>query len=260
LASISVVIIARNEGHQLGRCLKRVQNLADELLVGDSGSTDNTVAVALAHGARVLELEWKGFAATKNELNAHATGDYILSLDADEVPDDILLDAMLKLKPQLSRAAYSLDRLAFVGERPIRYGGWYPDLKVRLFPNGKARWVGDFVHERLELDADISIERLPGRLLHYSFRDLHDLIERSNRYSTLAAQGIVAQGKRLPPGKRWLSPAWRFIKFYVLKQGFRDGFLGGAVAWISCWEAWCRYTKVKEARLHGLTQQRRSTG
>lgn len=246
---LSVVIIARNEGHQLGRCLERLEGLADEVLVGDSGSTDDTATVAAAHGALVVRMEWKGFAATKNELNARASGDYILSLDADEVLDDELRQNLIELKPWLKGCAYTLDRLAFIGNRPIRYGGWYPDRRVRLFPKGKARWVGDYVHETLELDSEIKVHRLSGRLLHYSFRDLHDLIDRSNRYSTLAAQAMAAGSKHIPPWKRWLSPFWRFIKFYLIKQGFRDGFWGGAVAWISSWEAWCRYTKLKEARL-----------
>lgn len=247
MPSVSVVIVARNEAHQLARCIESVRPLADEILVGDSGSDDGTPELARSLGATVHLLEWKGFAATKNELNSYAKCDYILSLDADEVLDEAMRQALLRLKPELT-GAYEVERLAFIGATPIRHGGWRPDRKLRLFPRSQARWEGEYVHETLRLDTGLTVRRLPGLLRHYSFADLHDLVERGNRYSTLAAEGMLARGRSVPFWKLWLTPPWRFFESYVLKGGFRDGFYGLVVAATHALSGWLKYAKAEEKR------------
>lgn len=221
--SISAVIITLNEARNIERCLQSLQGVADELLVLDSGSTDGTVDKALQLGATVINTPWEGYAATKNKGHEQALHRYILSLDADEALSDTLRNSILVVKSQL-QGAYAFNRLNNYCGTWVKHGGFYPDRKIRLFPRERARWVGDHVHETLEIDAALPILHLAGDLLHYSYYELSEHEERLEKYARLAADTL--RGRSDLAIKQYLSPAWRFVQSFLLKGGFLDGKAG----------------------------------
>ena len=239
---ISAVIITLNEAENIERCINSVKDVADEILVFDSGSTDNTKVLAENSGAKVIDIDWEGYAATKNKAIALASFDYILSLDADEALSEELAGHIKKGKPTLSKA-YSFNRLNNYCGKWIKHGGFYPDKKVRLFNRNSARWKGDFVHETLEIDNNVEIKHLKGDLLHYSYVSIEDHLKRAHKYAELAAQRMAAEGK----GKFAnviINPLFRFFKTYFLKAGFLDGKYGLYLSGITAYEVYLKYAKA----------------
>lgn len=237
---ITVVIIARNEARNIGRCLASLEGVADEVIVLDGHSTDETPAICRAHGARVIDQDWLGYSATKNLGNDMAAHPYILSMDADEALNDELRKAILAVKDS-PNGAYSFNRLAFYCGKPIRHGGWYPDVKVRLFPRGHARWEGAFVHEELRVDAGVPVTHLAGDLLHYTYYSVEEHRERARKYAGLAAERLRGRGQAGLVLKAIFSPAWRFFQMYCLKLGFLDGWRGWRIATITAREVGWKY-------------------
>ena len=226
---LSVAIITRNEAANLPRTLASVR-WAGEIVVVDSGSTDATLEIARGAGARVFEEPWKGFAAQKNSAIAHTTGDWILSLDADEeVSPELTLEIRSLLDGEPAFSAYRIPRLNhFLGE-PLRHGGYWPDPKLRLFRRGTARFAERPVHETMQADGPVG--QLKGQLIHRCYPTLSEYIEHMNRYSSIAAEAIEAQGRT---GGSWLwliwnallNPAATFLYNYVFRLGFLDGRAG----------------------------------
>jgi glycosyltransferase involved in cell wall biosynthesis len=232
--SLSVVLITRNEAANLPRTLASVRMvlaIAQEVVVVDSGSTDTTVKIAHDFGARVIEEPWKGFAGQKNSAIDHATGDWILSLDADEELSPELareIQALLAGDPPF--AAYRIPRLNHFLGRPLRHGGYWPDPKLRLFRCGAARFADRPVHETLHFNGPSGQAEgsLRGHLIHHCYPTLDDYIEHMNRYSTLGAQALIASGR---VGSSWLWLAWNAIAnpaaTFAYNYFFRLGFLDG---------------------------------
>jgi glycosyltransferase involved in cell wall biosynthesis len=224
--SLSVVLITLNEAANLPRTLKSV-SWAQEIVVVDSGSTDATVEIARAAGARVFEDTWKGFAAQKNSAIAHASGQWVLSLDADEeVSPELAREIQTLLAGDPTFSAYRIPRLNHFLGRPLRHGGYWPDPKLRLFCSGAARFAERPVHETMETAGPV--ETLKNPLLHRCYPTLEDYIEHMNRYSSVAAQMLVDSGRapRSFPALVWsalLNPAATFIYNYVVRLGFLDG-------------------------------------
>ncbi len=242
---ISAVIITHNEASNIERCIRSVQDVVQEVVVLDSGSTDGTVALATGAGARVEVVEWKGYAATKNRGNQLAAHPFILSIDADEALSDQLRDSLRAIN--LSKGvAYSMNRLTSYAGKWIRHSGWYPDTKVRLFHRDEARWIGDFVHETLQTDPDVSIQHLQGDLLHYTIDSVADHRQRIQRYMRLSAAEKYQQGRHISAWKAMLGVAARWLKIYLLKQGFRDGREGWYIATLSAQGVWLRYKYLRE--------------
>ncbi|HEX2899411.1 MAG TPA: glycosyltransferase family 2 protein [Bacteroidia bacterium] len=237
---ISAVIITHNEERNIGRCLASLAGIADEILVLDGHSTDRTVEICKAHGARVIAQDWLGYAATKNLGNDLAQYSYILSMDADEAISPVLRASLLSVKGEL-RGAYSFNRQAFYCGKPIRHGGWYPDVKLRLFPKGQAKWVGKYVHEELRPDAGLSLHHLPGDLLHYTYYSVSEHRARAKRYAALAAEKLRKKGKIGLLVRAFISPHWRFFQMFVLRLGLLDGWRGWCIASITATEVWWKY-------------------
>jgi glycosyltransferase involved in cell wall biosynthesis len=234
--ALSVVIITHNEEANLARTLESVQSLVGdgkgEIIVVDSGSTDRTVEIAKSFGAKVFVEEWKGYAAQKNSAIDKATGDWILSLDADEEIEHGLAGAMsrtLTLYPELRKDGYWIRRKNLFLGRWIKHGGFFPDRKLRLFKRGLGRAEDRRVHEtiRLEGQADELWHVKPifrGAILHHSYPTLSDYIEHMNRYSSLGAEMVVAKGKvRFSVINIVLRPLATFIYNYFFRLGFLDG-------------------------------------
>lgn len=249
---LSVAIITLNAAAQLEACLQSVR-FADEIVVVDSGSTDGTPALAERFGARVIQQDWLGFGPQKQFAVEQARHDWVLCLDADERVTPELQDSIenaLKNPSTLGPAVVSMvaafrcaRRNRFLG-RYLKHGEGYPDWSLRLFDRRQAHWSGDAVHEKVETQSRIG--ELPGDLLHDSAESLAAYLTKQNRYTTLAADMALAAGKRASFGRIAFSPLVRFIKFYLVRQGFRDGLPGLIHIAIGCFNSFMKYSKMLE--------------
>lgn len=245
---VSVVIITKNEAQRIGECLSSVSGFADEVVVLDSGSSDGTQDICAAHGARVVASEWLGFGPQKDLAVRMARNDWVLCLDADERVSVELADAIrsvLSAKP-----AYSAYRCArsnrFLG-RYLRHGEGYPDWSLRLFDRRVARWSSDAVHEKVI--CPVPVGRLAGDLLHDTADTLDSYLAKQNRYTSLAAQDYT--GGAVSAARLLLSPLVRFIKFYIVRSGFRDGVPGLVHIAIGCYNSFIKYAKIRERQRRG---------
>ena len=239
---ISAVLITRNAASQLEACLDAV-SFCDEILVVDSGSTDETVAIAQRRGARVIATHWRGFGPQKQFAVEQAGNDWVLCIDADERVSEPLRDAIRAALAAPAFTAYAFPRCnRFLG-RYLRHGEGYPDWSLRLFDRRHARWSDDAVHEKVI--ADGAAGRLHGDLVHDSAETLEHYLEKQNRYTTLAAQAAHARGKRAGAAQLLLSPMLRFFKFYVLRLGFLDGVPGLIHILTGCGSSFLKYAKLR---------------
>jgi len=240
---ISATIIAYNEERNIPRAIESLR-CCDEILVVDSGSTDRTVEVAEKFGARVIEANWRGYAGQKNYASEMASYDWILSIDADEALSEDLEGQIWQLKKQgPDFDAYTFPRLAQYLGRWILYSGWYPDRKIRLFDRRKASWVGDYVHESVVSQGRVG--QLEGNLLHYTCGSLSEHLKTMDRYTTLAAEEIVARKKRVSVRHLLLDPPWTFFKTYIFQRGFQDGMEGLAIAYMAALYTFLKYAKAR---------------
>jgi len=228
-ARLSIVLITLNEAANLERTLASVR-WAQEIVIVDSGSSDATLRIARAAGARVFVEAWRGFGAQKNSAIAKATGDWILSLDADEeVSPELATEIQALLVGNPSFAAYRMPRLNHFLGMPLHHGGYWPDPKLRLFRQGAARFEERAVHETLQ--ASVPAGNLKGHLIHRCYPTLAEYIEHMNRYSTAGAAMLVSGG-RTSSSWSWLvwnallNPAATFLYNYVFRLGFLDGRAG----------------------------------
>lgn len=244
---VSVSIVASNEAHNLPRCLASVQGWVAEIIVVLNATTDASAAVARAHGATVLETEWRGFRDTKNWALAHATQPWILCLDADEAVSPELraaLAAWLDSPAAAAAAGAEFPRRAWFLNRWIRHGDWYPDRCLRLLRRGRGVWGGDPAHTRLVPDGPIG--RLRGDLLHFPFPDLKTFVQKSVRQSDDFVAIQSARGRRWRLGETLVRPPWRFLRGYVLRGGWRDGFPGLFIAAATMFVTLLRYSRLYE--------------
>ncbi len=240
---ISATIITYNEERNLPRVIESLR-CCDEIVVVDSGSTDRTTEIAVKLGARVIDCPWLGYAGQKNFASERAANDWVLSLDADEALSEALEAEIWQIKktgPQYD--AYTMPRLAEYLGRWILHSGWYPDRKVRLFDRGKAKWVGNYVHESVVVEGDIG--HLKSNILHFTCSSLSEHLKTMDRYTTLAAEQLVDQKTPIGWTQLAVNPAWTFFKTYVLKQGFLDGMEGLAIANMAALYNFLKYAKAK---------------
>jgi glycosyltransferase involved in cell wall biosynthesis len=243
-ATCSAVVITRNEESRLRVCLASLA-WADEIVVVDAESTDRTVEVAREFTERVLVRPWPGFAAQKNFAAEQARGAWILSVDADEEVSADLREEIRRVVGQPSAAAgYAVPRRNIFWGRWIRHGGLYPDWQVRLFRRGQGRFVERAVHESVEVNGEV--QRLSGPLIHRSYESVGQFLERAHRYSSLAADDLVAGGARPGALPLILRPLGRFLAMYVARRGFLDGTPGLLLAGLYAYYVFIRSAKVWE--------------
>lgn len=241
MKGISVVIITKNEERNIERCLLSVKGIADEVVVVDSFSTDDTPEICREHDNEFVQVEWRGFSKTKNFGNKLARYDYILSLDADEALSEELKASILNAKEQGLNGIYQFNRLTNYCGKWIRYSGWYPDTKVRLFPKEGSKWKGDFVHEEITYDPTLPVHHLTGDLHHYSYYTEQEHRDRAEKYARLGAQKLRDKGETGNWFKAVGSAISRFFRIYVVRQGYRDGREGWKIATISARAAYLKY-------------------
>jgi glycosyltransferase involved in cell wall biosynthesis len=228
--SLSAVIIAQDEERTIGRVLSAIKDLVSEIVLVDSGSSDRTMDIAREYSARVIHQDWLGYSEQKNFALEQAGGDWILSLDADEIVTPELAEEikMVLSKPNLeSWHGFKLARLMFVGDQAVAHGGFYPDTQLRLFRRGVGRFKDRLVHESVAVRGRIG--RLKNHLLHLSYRDLDHFKSAHEKYARLAAQESLRSGFNLGKGSLlnlYLHPPWTFVYRYILRGGFMDGALG----------------------------------
>ncbi len=244
---ISAIIITLNEEKKIGQCLDSLKDIADELVVVDSYSSDKTKEISVERGARFVEHSFKNYIEQKNFALSCAQNDYVLSLDADEVISDRLKVSLLAVKDDLRYSGYTMNRLTFFEEKGIKHSGWYPDVKLRLFDRRKGGWEGLSVHEKFRFTYDEPTKHLKGDLLHYSFDSEDDLICQTENFARLGAEAYFQNGKKAPLWKVKLNPVFRFVRDYFLRGGLWHGAIGLK---ISCYNA--KGTKLKYSILRDL--------
>ena len=249
---ISAVLITYNEQENIADALRSV-SWADETLVVDSESTDETLNIAVSLGAKVITRPWPGFSAQKQFAVDAAANDWVFSLDADERVSDELAAAVERLRSTGPRAdGYSIARLPFYMGRAIRHGGWYPDAQVRLFDRRKARWKDTIIHESVEMSHGAAVEPLDGDILHFTVRSAaehHKMI--GERYAPLGAEQMLAAGRTTSRAKAVSAAAGAFAKTYVIKLGFLDGFPGFCIAWFAAHHAFMKHVLLIELTERG---------
>jgi glycosyltransferase involved in cell wall biosynthesis len=245
---ISATLITENEERNIARAIESLR-CCDEIVVVDSGSTDRTIEIAGKLGARVVESPWRGYAKQKNYASEQAANDWVLSIDADESLSEALEAEIWQIKKAGARHdGYTMPRLAQYLGRWILHSGWYPDRKVRLFDRRKARWVGDYVHESVEVKG--SIGHLESNLLHFTCNSLSEHLKTMDRYTTLAAAQLVDQ--KAPVGYRHLllDPPWTFLRSYVVQRGYLDGVEGVCIAYMAALYNFVKYAKARFMQSH----------
>jgi len=244
-ARLSVTVITLNEEDALRRCLESVA-WADEIVVVDAESSDKTVEVARAFTDAVFVRPWPGFAAQKNFALDHASGDWVLSLDADEEVTPELRGEIVAVleRPASDVAAYAVARRNIFWGAWVRHGGLYPDWQVRLLRRGRGRFGDVSVHESVRVDG--TVVRLVSPLLHRSYRDVADFLARADRYSSLAAADRLRHGPPVNAAELVLRPLGRFLGMYVLRAGFLDGWRGFLLAVLYAYYVFIRSAKVWE--------------
>lgn len=250
---LSVIVTTLNEAHNIQACLASVKPFARELIVVDAGSRDRTIEIARDMGAIThVTPDWPGFGPQKNFALSLATQPWVLSIDADErVPDDLAAEITATLQ-SAACAGYAIPRLSQFCGRWIQHSGWRPDYVLRLFRRDAGRFSDHQVHERVIVDG--AIGNLHASLLHYSTPDLHSSLDKTNRYSTAAAQSLFEQGKRASLAKAIGKGVWAFIRTYVLRAGFLDGQEGFILAVANAEGTYYRYLKL--ALMHRAQQRK----
>jgi len=241
---LSVVIITLNEERNIGRCIKSLQGVADEIVVVDSYSTDKTRSIVESLGAHFLEHPFEGHIQQKNYALTCAQHEWILSLDADEALDDTLRASIMEVKQSGKANGYSMNRLTNYCGRWVRFC-WYPDTKVRLIRSGKGMWCGTNPHDRLDLHDEQKAVHLKGDILHYSYYTREEHFKQIEYFGDIAARELFRKQKKVGWPLIFLKVAAQFIKSYFLKLGILDGATGFTISRLSAYATWRKYSKLK---------------
>jgi glycosyltransferase involved in cell wall biosynthesis len=250
---LSATVITLNEAANIRECLASLA-FADEILVVDSGSTDGTTDLARAAGATVISRDWPGYAAQKDFAASQARHDWILSIDADErVTPDLAAEVRRTLDTPGDHAGFRVPRVTFHLGRWIRTTDWYPDYQLRLYDRRRASWTGGrprLVHESVTASGPVG--RLDQDLQHYAYRDIAHHYETMQRYTTLAAQQMAAEGRRASLFGLLIHPPAAFVRNYILKRGFLDGTTGLIISAMNAHYVFLKFAKLWA--LHGVKQ------
>ena len=253
MAKLTVTVITHNESASIAGALASVA-WADEIVVVDSHSTDETAALARRYTPRVEVREWAGYGAQKNYAAGLASHDWILSIDADERITPALaaeIRGLMDEGPAL--AGYRIPRVSYYLGRWIRSTDWYPDLHLRLYDRRAARWSERKVHESVQ--ASGAVGTLRGEMLHYPYRDISEHLAKIDRYTTLAAEQWAAEGRRASAFQAFVYPRLAFLRNYVLRGGFRDGRTGLLVSSLNAYYVFLKYAKLLERQTAGAERE-----
>jgi len=245
VTEISAILITKNEEDNVRDCLASLV-FADEIVVVDSGSTDKTEEICRSDPrVRWFAEEWKGYGPQKNSALDKASAPWVFSIDADErVTEGLAREIAGMDLPSSPVEGYRVPRKSYFGKRWVRHGGWYPDHTIRLWRKNSGRFADRSVHEVVRLSG--SVGTLRGDLLHYTYRDTADFLERMERYAALGAQELRKEGKRAAVFDLVFRPPFTFLKMYLLRRGFLDGALGFRLALLYARYTFAKYSKLRE--------------
>jgi glycosyltransferase involved in cell wall biosynthesis len=250
MAKISACIISFNEEKKIEDCLKSLAGIADEIIVVDSNSTDNTVAIAQKYTDRIIHQDFLGFIEQKNFAVQQAENDWVLSLDCDERLSPELQDAITAIKGTIEQAdAYRMPRKTFYIYRWLNHC-WYPDLKIRLFNKNTAFWGGTNPHDHIVISSS-NIVQLAGDIYHYSFDSISDHIQTIDKFTEIGADELIRKQKSFSILSPFTHSSWIFLKLYIFKRGFMDGFAGIVVSVLSAMHVFVKYSKAIIKRKQG---------
>jgi len=239
---LSVILITMNEATVVRRCLESVA-WADEIIVVDSGSRDNTVDICSEYTNRILETDWPGPGAQRNRAMDMATGDWVLALDADEwVSPELKAEIQRVILRPGGKVAFEMPRLSSYCGHYIHHSGWWPDRIKRLFKRNQARFNTELIHDHMIVDGQVG--RLSNHLMHTAFEDLEEILSKANRYSTDGAQVKFNQGKKANLRTAILHGLWSFANTYIIQRGFLDGRVGFMLAVSNAEGTYYKYLKL----------------
>ncbi len=240
---LSVIIITKNESRHIASCLNSVA-WADEIIVLDSGSTDDTVAICKTYTSQVYETNWPGFGPQKQRALDKAQGDWVFSIDADELVTPQLQEEIKQAMQSKQFSGYQIPRLSSFCGKKIHHGGWWPDYIVRLFRRESANFLDVPVHEKVLVDGPTG--KLKSPLLHDTYQTLDEAIDKMNKYSSLSAKMLFDAGKKSSISKALIKTLWTFIRCYFIKTAFLEGRYGLMLAAVNSQGTFYKYIKLLE--------------
>ena len=244
MSKLSVVIIANNEEENIGRCIGSVKGIADEIILVDSFSTDQTRELAVSLGARVIQHAFEGHIQQKNWAREHAINPYVLSLDADESLSEQLKSSIAVAKQDFKFDGYTMNRLNFYCGKPVKTCGWYPDKKLRLWNNARGQWAGTNPHDKFELNSGSSITHLAGDILHNTFPTQEAYLSQVEKFATISAGELKSRNIFYLFYKLVFSAPFKFIRNYFFNLGFTEGSMGFTICRNQAREVFLKYYRA----------------
>jgi len=246
MEKLSAVIITRNEEKNIGECIDSLAAVADEIIVLDSYSDDNTIAIARDKGAVIKQNVFRGYIEQKNKALQFTTSNFVLSLDADERLSEKLVNSILYEKiNNFQYRAYYMNRHNNYCGKFIDHGLWYPNRKLRLFDKRIAAWGGMNPHDKIQLESGIHPHFLKGDIIHYAYNSIEEHLQRNEELSTIASSSLYEAGIKKHWTKIFLSPAWSFIHGYFIRLGLLDGYFGFVIAKQTARQSFLKYQKLR---------------
>lgn len=246
---ISAVIITYNEEKNIERCINSIKEIADEIVVVDSFSTDKTEEICKAFKVRFIKYAFEGHIEQKNFAISQAKYPHILSIDADEALSDKLKKSIEETKKNWEFDGYYFNRLTNFCGKWIKHCGWYPDKKLRLFDSRKGKWGGTNPHDKYIMEKGTRLKHIEGDLLHYSFYTIAQHMDQINKFSSIKADGLFKKGKKASSFKTFFNPIATFIRHYFIRLGFLDGFYGFVISRNSAHSTFLKYVKLRSLHL-----------
>lgn len=246
MPTLSVAMIVKNEAQDLRDCLDTVKDWVDEIVILDSGSTDETPQIAAEYSAKFYtNTDWQGFGKQRQLAQQYVTSDYVLWLDADERVTQELKNAILQaVEKNEKNTVYQIGRLSEVFGKQIRHSGWYPDYVVRLYPTELANYGDELVHEKVHYPKDTKVQKLTGDLLHFTYKDIYHYLVKSASYAKAWAIQRANAGKTATLFDGVSHAIGCFVKMYILKAGFLDGKQGFLLAVLSAHSTFVKYADL----------------
>lgn len=244
--TLSVVIITRNEAYVIGKTLQSLQGITDDIVIVDSGSTDETVSICKKFHCIVIETGWNGYGPNKNKGIDAAKYDWILNIDADEAIDEELRSALMQFDGNDDGIVFEVLFRNFFCGKQIRFGEWSGDKHIRLFNRKQVRWNDAAVHEELILPATVQVKKMNGHILHYTSNSVDDHIAKTIAYAKLNAEKYFRQNKKAGFFKLRVAPRLNFLQHYILRLGFMDGWEGYFIARTTAWYTFLKYSYLRE--------------
>lgn len=245
MVKLSVVIISFNEEKDIGRCLDSVKDIADEIVVVDSLSTDKTPEICTSHGVRFISHPWEGYVNQKNFALGQAKYDHVLSLDADEALSGEMNNEILSIKKNWQSDAYLFNRRNKYCGKWMEFTTLYPDRKLRLFDRRKGNWTGYDPHDHVEMVPGSSVKRINADLLHWAMENIEEQKRKTMNFAQVAAKAYADEGREPWPGQAFAHSIWRFLREYIFRLGILEGKQGAWFAWYSAKYTYLKYSLIK---------------